>query len=123
MNGTSPIFKLDFLLRLVLSLLIFKAIPYAYAETPGTHIATFSLYAPHAKSVEVIGSFNFWQSGTVALAGPDEKGMWRAKVPLPATLTRIEYVYWVDGATRRIDPGQPIVQDGFSGKNNVLVLP
>ncbi len=89
----------------------------------GTHDATFSPHAPHAKSVEIIGNFNFWQTGTVALAGPDEKGMWQVKVPLPANLTRIEYVYWVDGTSRKIDPAQPVAQDEFSGENNVLVLP
>ncbi len=119
----SHISNQDFLLSLVSSLLLITATPYAHAEAAGTHDATFSLHAPHAKSVEIIGNFNFWQAGTVALAGPDEKGMWRVKVSLPASLTRIEYVYWVDGASRKIDPAQPVVQDGFSGENNVLVLP
>lgn len=93
------------------------------ADETGARAVIFSLYAPHAKSAEIIGNFNFWQTGTVTLAGPDEKGMWRVKVPLPANLTRIEYVYWVDGASRRVDPAQPVVQDEFSGENNVLVVP
>lgn len=119
----SHISNRNFLVSLALSLLLAMTTSCAHAEATGTHDATFSLYAPHAKSVEVIGSFNLWQAGKVALAGPDEKGMWQVKVPLPATLTRIEYVYWVDGASRKINPGQPVVQDGFSGENNVLVLP
>lgn len=105
-----------------LTLLLVQSAPRAYAEEEKTHEVTFDLYAPQAKSVEVFGDFNQWQSGAMPLAGPDETGMWRLKFSLPATLTRIEYVYWVDG-TRSTDTEQAVVQDGFSGKNNVRVLP
>ena len=105
---------------LVLSLAL--ATPWACAEETATHEATFSLYAPQARSVEVVGDFNQWQSGVTPLAGPDIKGMWWIKLSLPVTLNRIEYVYWVDNAHRRIDPTQPVVQDGFAGENNVLIL-
>lgn len=108
--------------RLSLALALTLVLPWAYAEAD-THEAIFSLYAPQAKSVEVLGDFNQWQSGVTLLAGPDEKGRWRVKLTLPATLSRIEYIYWVDGAHRRIDPEQPVVPDGFSGENNVIVLP
>lgn len=119
MSGTLFIF---FARRLSLALALTLALPWAYAQAD-THEVTFSLYAPQAKSVEVIGDFNQWLNGVPLLADPDEKGMWRVKLALPATLTRIEYVYRVDGSHRQIDPRQPIVQDGFSGENNVLVLP
>ncbi|WP_161984200.1 glycogen-binding domain-containing protein [Sulfuriferula plumbiphila] len=122
MSDTLLLLLLPINRRLRLALALTLALPWAYAAAD-RHEATFSLYAPQAKSVEVIGDFNQWQSGVTLLVGPDEKGMWRAKLPLPTTLTRIEYVYWVDGAQRRIDPGQPVVQDGFFGENNVLVLP
>ena len=105
-----------------LSLALALTLPWAYAQAE-TNEVTFSLYAPQAKSVEIIGSFNQWQSAETLLTGPDDKGVWHIKLPLPPNLARIEYVYWVDGAHRRIDPGQPVVQDGFSGENNVLVLP
>lgn len=105
-----------------LSLALALTLPWAYAQAD-THEVTFSLYAPQAKSVEVIGDFNQWLSGVPLLADPDEKGMWHVKLALPATLTRIEYVYRVDGSYRQIDPRRPIVRDGFSGENNVLMLP
>ena len=98
------------------------ATPWVYSGESDTREVTFRLYAPGAKSVEVFGDFNLWQSGEMPLAGPDETGMWRLKLSLPATLTRIEYVYWVDGA-RSTDPEQAVVHDGFSGKNNVRVFP
>lgn len=105
-----------------LSLILAQTAPWAYAEEAIPREISFDLYAPQAKSVEVFGDFNQWQSGGMPLAGPDETGMWRLKLLLPAALTRIEYVYSVDGA-RRTDPEQAVVQDGFSGKNNVRVFP
>lgn len=105
-----------------LALVLAQTAPWAYAEEAIAREISFDLYAPQAKSVEVFGDFNQWQSGEMPLAGPDETGMWRLKLSLPVTLTRIEYVYWVDGA-RSTDPEQAVVQDGFSGKNNVRVFP
>lgn len=107
---------------LCLALILAQNAPWAYAEEAIAREISFDLHAPQAKSVEVFGDFNLWQSGEMPLAGPDETGMWRLKLSLPATLTRIEYVYWVDGA-RSTDPEQAVVQDGFSGKNNVRVFP
>ena len=109
--------------RLSLVLVLALAAPWVYADEAGTHEATFSLYAPHAKSVDVIGDFNQWQSGATPLAGPDEKGIWRVKLYFPAMLNRVEYVYWVDNTHRKINPTQPVVQDGFASVNNVLILP
>lgn len=123
MSDTLLLLLLPINRRLSLALALTLTLPWAYAAADRHHEATFSLYAPQAKSVEVIGDFNQWQSGVTLLAGPDEKGVWRVKLHLPNTLTRIEYVYWVDGAQRRTDPGQPVVKDGFFGENNVLVLP
>lgn len=110
-------------LRLSLALALTLAVPWVCADETGARAVTFSLYAPHAKSVEVAGDFNQWQSGATPLVGPDEKGVWRVKLTLSTSLHRIEYVYWVDGASRKIDTAQPVVQDGFAGENNVLVLP
>lgn len=118
MKSITPHFLLRFYLAFVMAL----AAPWVCAEGAGTHEATFSLYAPQARSVDVIGDFNQWQSGVTPLAGPDVKGMWRLKLNLPVTLNRVEYVYWVDGAHKRVNPAQPVVQDGFAGENNVLIL-
>lgn len=118
MNNTLSVAR-----RFCLALALALAAPWVCAEGAGTHEATFSLYAPQARTVDVIGDFNRWQSGATPLAGPDIKGMWRVKLSLPAMLNRVEYIYWVDGAHRRVDPEQPVVKDGFAGENNVLILP
>lgn len=109
--------------RLFVAWVLVLAAPGVGADETGLHEATFSLYAPQAKSVEIIGDFNQWQSGVTSLAGPDETGRWRTKLTFPGTWSRIEYVYWVNNAYRQVDPEQPFVPDGFSGENNILVLP
>ncbi len=97
---------------------------WACADGAGLREATFTLHAPQAKSVEILGDFNQWQSGATPLAGPDEAGRWRVRLAFPAAVNRIEYIYWVDGAYRQVDPAQPVVSDGFAaGENHVLVLP
>lgn len=96
---------------------------WACAAETGMRETTFTLHAPRAKSVEILGDFNQWQSGATPLAGLDEAGRWRVRLAFPATVHRIEYIYWVDGAYRQVDPAQPVVSDGFSGENNVVVLP
>ena len=99
------------------------AASWARADDAEMRAMTFILHAPQARSVEILGDFNQWQSGSTPLAGPDETGRWRVRLAFPAAVRRIEYIYWVDGAHRQVDPAQPIVSDGFSGENNVAVLP
>lgn len=99
------------------------AAPWVGADEVETREAMFSLYAPQASSVEIIGDFNQWQHGATPLVGPDETGRWKAALRLPVTRTRIEYVYWVNNTHRQVDPEKPVVSDGFSGENNVVFLP
>ena len=109
--------------RLFVAWALALAAPWVCADETDVREVLFSLYAPQAESVEIIGDFNQWQSGATPLAGPDETGRWRARLTFPGTRSRIEYVYWVNNAYRQVDPEQPIVPDGFSGENNVVVLP
>ena len=109
--------------RFCMALALALAAPWVCAEGADTHEVTFSLYAPQARTVDVIGDFNQWQSGVTPLAGPDGEGMWRVKLTLPAARNLIEYIYLLDNVHRRLDLTQPVVQDGFAGENNVLVLP
>lgn len=109
--------------QLLMAWVLALAVPVADADETGMREVPFSLYAPQAQSVEIIGDFNQWQSGATPLTGPDETGRWRISLTFPDTWSRIEYVYWVNDTYRQLDPEQPVVPDGFSGVNNVLVLP
>lgn len=120
MNGTPFLFVGG---RWCLAWLLALAAPWVCADDTGMRAMTFTLHAPQARSVEILGNFNQWQSGATPLAGPDDTGHWSVRLAFPDDVGRIEYLYWVDGAHRQVDPDQPVVSDGFSGENNVAVLP
>lgn len=78
--------------------------------------------APEVKRVEVIGNFNSWRHGSTPLQGPDKNGKWEATVILKPGLTRVEYIYLVDGR-RFLDSGQARISDDFGSDNHILILP
>jgi len=59
-----------------------------------TKAAEFNLYAPQAKKVSLVGSFNKWNTKTIS-AKKDNRGNWKVAVDLkPGTY---EYKFFVDG--------------------------
>jgi hypothetical protein len=79
----------------------------------------FELHAPGARQVELVGTFNHWQPGTIRLHGPDASGHWEASVRLPEG--RYEYQFLVDGRRWVTDPSAAVVRpDGFGRVNAVL---
>jgi 1,4-alpha-glucan branching enzyme len=91
---------------------------------PGPEITSggvsFTVSAPQARSVAIAGSFNTWNIHNNRLSGPDKNGMWSIVLPLPEG--RYEYLFIVDGTKWQPDPAVPEVDDGFGGKNSVLVI-
>jgi 1,4-alpha-glucan branching enzyme len=79
----------------------------------------FTFYAPTAKSVTISGSFNGWDIHKDRLSGPDTSGVWSDVIPLREG--RYEYLFIVDGKWQP-DPSVPEVDDGFGGKNSVVVI-
>lgn len=79
----------------------------------------FELFAPAAERVELLGTFNDWQSGNIVLTGPDATGYWTAKVPLPEG--RHEYAFLVDGERWLADPAATTRRpDGFGRENTII---
>ncbi len=88
------------------------------AETVEVH---FELHAPGAHRVELVGTFNHWQPGTIRLEGPDASGHWEATIGLPEG--RYEYQFLVDGRRWVTDPAAAVVRpDGFGQMNAVLAV-
>jgi len=79
----------------------------------------FSLFAPDAQEVILVGSFNGWGQAPVPLK-KSKNGSWTATVPLePGTH---EYRYLVDGEWRD-DPDCPMrVANPFGAENCVRVV-
>lgn len=61
---------------------------------PPLHFVEFKLQAPKAGRVEVVGEFNGWKAGTLALQRR-APASWQLLLPLPAG--RYRYHYLVDG--------------------------
>lgn len=80
----------------------------------------FTFYAPSAKSVAISGSFNAWDIHKDRMSGPDNKGVWSDVIPLREG--RYEYLFIVDGKDWQPDPSVTSVDDGFGGKNSVVVI-
>ena len=94
------------------------------SPTPGVAqgIANFVGHFPGAQSVEVVGSFNDWSRGALALNDDDHDGIWHANAVLPAGPH--EYMFVVDGERWVSDPlADRYVDDGFgAGQQNALVI-
>ncbi|HAK59421.1 MAG TPA: hypothetical protein DCO77_03420 [Nitrospiraceae bacterium] len=105
---------------LVSSLVLSCATPYRGPAVDG-EIVTFMVFAPDAKTVSLVGSFNRWDTDASKMTGPDEKGWWRVALPLQPG--RHEYLFLIDGRRWVRDLKVPsVVDDGFGGKNSVLYL-
>jgi Glycogen recognition site of AMP-activated protein kinase len=80
---------------------------------------TFTFHYPQARSVSLIGSFNQWKPGGLAMRSAAEKSVWVLELQLPEG--RHEYAFLVDGRVVVADPNSRFSQDdGFGNKNSIL---
>jgi Glycogen recognition site of AMP-activated protein kinase len=79
------------------------------------------LYAPSANRVQLVGTFSGWMPEDYPLKGPDAVGYWVININLPPG--RHEYAFLVNGS-RLVpdDDGEALRQDGFGGRNSLIVL-
>jgi 1,4-alpha-glucan branching enzyme len=81
----------------------------------------FSIYEPKADRVHVVGDFNNWSTTADPLYNREGDGLWAITIPLSAG--RYEYKFLIDSEKWVPDPGNPEwVDDGFDGKNSVLIV-
>lgn len=81
----------------------------------------FTLLAPGATEVCVMGSFNNWRKGTTPMKAVDKNGLWSVEVPLNEG--EYTFIYLVNG-TRWVTPpmAEDFVTDGFGQTNGVVVV-
>jgi hypothetical protein len=93
--------------------------PAAPLDTAATPAVSFTLLAPEARSVQLIGSFNQWRPGIHVMTVDRRAGRWIIQVALAPG--RHEYAFLVDGARVVADPLAPFSQaDGFGSRNSVI---
>lgn len=69
--------------------------------------ATFRVWAPHARTIHVLGDFNAWTRDDQSLLTRDDKGHWRGFVP--AVRDRDRYMFYVVG-----DGGEGLKRDPYA---------
>ena len=115
-----PVWSLALAATLVLLMLLpeERSVP-VLGEHEG--IAQFVARFPGAHSVQVVGSFNDWRTGTIPLEDRDGDGVCRAVVVLPAGAH--EYMFVVDDERWVPDySANRFVEDDFGRENSVLIV-
>jgi hypothetical protein len=98
--------------------------PQMLAATPATAATQsvsvrFSLHAPGASAVTIVGDFNRWDPAAIPLRQSADGTTWEVEIPLSPG--RYAYAFYVDGALAR-DPTAPQVRDDDFGTPNSVVM-
>lgn len=91
----------------------------ATAPRSDTVYVRFELRAPGARAVHLAGDFTEWRPDSIALTR-DPDGSW--SVTLPLVVGQHAYQFVVDGERWVTDPHAGTVDDGFGGRNSVIVV-
>jgi len=81
----------------------------------------FTLSAPEANTVYVVGSFNGWVKGATPMKQVGDGGVWVAEIALRSG--EYTFMYLVDGKEWVVPPlAEDFVTDGFGQTNGVVVV-
>ena len=80
----------------------------------------FSLKAPNATQVSLVGDFNDWDTKAHSMK-PEKDGSWKVSVIFPPG--RYEFKFLVDGNWREGSKKEQTVLNCFGTLNNVLIIP
>lgn len=99
---------------------VFQIVRTVYLQP--TIAVEFSLDAPKATSVHLVGDFNRWDPARNQLADEDNDGVWTARIRLKRGTIQ-SYNFVIDGDRWIPDPESLLrVDDGFGGTNSVIKL-
>jgi 1,4-alpha-glucan branching enzyme len=79
----------------------------------------FEFAAPAARAVNVAGDFNGWKPDAT-LMSRGSGGVWVATIPIVVGVHKYQFV--VDGSTWVPDPAAGTTDDGFGGRNSLIVV-
>lgn len=83
-------------------------------------IVRFTLEAPGAEQVYVVGDWNEWDAAADPLMDNDSDGIWETEIKLEPG-REYRYQFFVDNSEWIADPKTPLkIDDGFGGKNSIL---
>lgn len=88
-------------------------------KKPKTRRVTFSIAAPEAGEIFLVGDFNNWAMGKHPMSR-DGEGLWKKTVMLPPGIH--EYKFLVDGEWREDPKNIQTCPNSFGSLNSVLYL-
>jgi 1,4-alpha-glucan branching enzyme len=89
--------------------------------TPQAGAVRFTVFAPGAKQVFLVGSFNDWTKGATPMKMVDGSSLWSVDVPL--TEGEHMFMYVIDGVRWMTPPqAEDFVIDGFGQTNGVVIV-
>lgn len=89
------------------------------ARVAGSKLTEFKFYAPQAKRVNVVGSFNNWDTKSL-LAKKDSKGNWAVKISLKPG--KYEYKFLVDGSWLNDPKCNSCISNNFGTQNCIVIV-
>lgn len=93
----------------------------AHLPSGDGNVMHFSLYAPQANSIILVGDFNGWGSDSEISLKPVGNGTWGVTTPLPSG--RYQYAFLVDGQRWVTDPNaEQHINDDFGRQNAVVTI-
>jgi hypothetical protein len=97
-----------------------SAVAVAPAQLPARDVfVRFTLHAPGASTVTIVGDFNRWDPAAIPLRRSADGTTWEVEVPLAPG--RYAYAFYVDGKLAS-DPAAPKVRDDDFGSPNSVVM-
>jgi 1,4-alpha-glucan branching enzyme len=90
------------------------------AATPAPPLVRFSVDAPTATSVHVVGDFNGWDPAALPLRRSADGRTWEVEIPL--TPGRYSYSFLIDGTLARDPRAARAVDDDFGSPNSVVLV-
>lgn len=90
------------------------------AAVDTVHLVRFSISAPDARSVALVGDFNGWAKSGTELSASAVAGVWTITLPLPPG--RHQYAFLIDGQRWVVDPTATIVSDDFGTETSVVMV-
>ncbi len=103
----------------VLAAVIVVALSGVPAPVSNDEVVLFTLDAPDARTVSVVGDWNRWNPAAQPLER--KEGLWRITVPLKKGSVYF-YNFLIDGAKWITDPSQLAVSEDSFGKKSILDL-
>ena len=78
----------------------------------------FTVYAPGANSVKLVGAFNNWSQDEDSLLERDEYGVWYKEMDLAPGV--YQYKFLIDDTWEEDQYNPYFVKDAFGGKNSIV---